>query len=102
MISSEKKSKFRQSKEWKTFRIKIAEKQDKKDIITRKPLRKGYICHHLDMSPENYDSLTEENFIAVNKTTHDALHFLFRYYQKDPIVLYRFKEVLDRMNELNK
>ena len=102
MKASEKKSKFRASKEWKTFRIKVAEKQDKKDIITGKPLIKGYNCHHLDMSPENYDSLTEENFIAVNKATHEALHFLFRYYKNDKDVLDRMKQVLDKMVELNK
>lgn len=96
------KAKFRQTKDWKTFRIKIAEKQDNKDIITGKPLRKGYNCHHLDMSAENYDQLTEENFIALNKQTHETLHFLFRYYQKDPTVLDRLKTILDRMNELNK
>ena len=102
MKNSEKKSKFRQTKEWKTFRIKIAEKQDNKDIITGKPLRKCYNCHHLDMSAENYDQLIEENFIALNKQTHETLHFLFRYYQKDPTILDRLKTVLDRMNELNK
>ena len=102
MKASEKKSKFRQSKEWKAFRIKIAEKQDKKDIITGKPLIKGYNVHHCDMSPENYDSLTEENFIAVNKATHEALHFLFRYYKNDKDVLNRIKQVLDKMVELNK
>ena len=102
MKNSDKKSKFRQTKEWKEFRIKIAEKQDKKDIITGKPLRKCYNCHHLDMSAENYDQLIEENFVALNKQTHEALHFLFRYYQKDPTILDRLKTVLDRMNELNK
>lgn len=102
MKAKDIKSKFRASKEWKTFRIKVAEKQDKKDIITGKPLIKGYNCHHLDMSPENYDSLTEENFIAVNKATHEALHFLFRYYKNDKDILNRIKQVLDKMVELNK
>ena len=101
MKNSEKKSKFRQSKEWKAFRIKIAEKQGKKDIITGKPLRRGYNVHHCDMSAENYDKLIEENFIALNKNSHDAIHFLFRYYQKDPNILGRLKEVLDKMMELN-
>ena len=102
MKAKDVKAKFRRSKEWREFRIKIAEKQDKKDIITGKPLRKCYNCHHLDMSAENYDQLTEENFIAVNKQTHEALHFLFRYYQKDTTVLDRLKTVLDIMKELNK
>ena len=53
------------------------------------------------MYAENYDKLIEENFVAVNKQTHEALHFLFRYYQKDKTILDRLKTVLDRMNELN-
>ena len=102
MKNSEKKAKLRATKEWKAFRLKIAEKQNKKDFITGKPLRKGYNCHHLDMSAVNYDKLDEENFIALNKQTHEALHFLFRYYQKDPNILDKFREVLDKMVELNK
>ena len=102
MKASDKKAKLRATKEWKAFRLKIAEKQDKKDFITGKPLRKGYNVHHLDMSAENYDKLIDENFIALNKQTHDALHFLFRYYQNDKDILEKFKEVLDKMVELNK
>lgn len=102
MRDSEKKAKLRATKEWKSFRIKMAEKQGKKDIITGKPLRKGYNCHHLDMSSENYDKLVEENFIALNKNTHETLHFLFRYYQNDKDILEKFKKVLDKMVELNK
>ena len=102
MKNSEKKSKFRKSKEWKEFRKKIFDKQDGKDIITGKKLYKGYNVHHLDMSVENYDQLIEENFVAVNKQTHETVHTLFRYYQKDPNILDRLKEVLDRMKELNK
>ncbi len=95
------KAKFRQTKAWKEFRKRIFDKQDGKDIITGKKLYKGYNLHHCDMSAENYDKLIEENFVAVNKQTHEALHFLFRYYQKDPTILDRLKTVLDRMNELN-
>ena len=101
MKAKDAKAKFRQTKAWKEFRKRIFDKQDGKDIITGKPLRKCYNCHHLDMSAENYDQLTEENFIALNKQTHEALHFLFRYYQKDPTILDRLKTVLDRMKELN-
>ena len=102
MKAKDVKAKFRQSKEWKEFRKRMFEKQDGKDIITGKKLCKGYHVHHLDLSAENYDQLTEENFVALNKQTHETLHFLFRYYQKDPTILDRLKNVLDRMNELNK
>ena len=102
MKNSDKKSKFRQTKEWKNFRKRIFDKQDGKDIITGKKLYKGFNCHHLDVAVENYDQLIEENFIALNKQTHEALHFLFRYYQNDKDILEKFKEVLDKMVELNK
>ena len=96
------KAKFRQTKEWKEFRKRIFDKQDGKDAITGKKLYKGYNVHHCDMSEANYDKLIEENFVALNKQTHEVLHFLFRYYQKDNTILDRLKTVLDRMNELNK
>ena len=102
MKAKDIKAKLRQSKEWKEFRKRIFEKQDGKDIITGKKLYKGYNVHHLDMSAENYDKLIEENFVALNKQAHEVLHFLFRYYQKDPTILDRLKTVLDRMKELNK
>lgn len=102
MKASEKKSKLRATKEWKLFRKHIFDKQNGKDFITGKPLRKGYNVHHLDMSAENYGQLIDENFIALNKQTHDALHFLFRYYQNDKDILEKFKQVLDKMVELNK
>ena len=101
MNAKDVKAKFRQSKEWKEFRKRMFDKQNGKDIITGKKLYKGYNVHHLDMAAENYDKLIEENFIAVNKATHDALHFLFRYYQNDKDILEKFKEVLDKMVELN-
>lgn len=101
MKAKDIKAKFRQTREWREFRKIIFDKQDGKDIITGKKLYSGYNVHHLDMSAENYDKLIEENFIAINKQTHEALHFLFRYYQKDHTILDRLKTVLDRMNELN-
>ena len=102
MKAKDIKAKFRQTKEWKEFRKRIFEKQDGKDVITGKKLYKGYNVHHCDMSEANYEKLIEENFVALNKQTHEVLHFLFRYYQKDNTILDRLKTVLDRMNELNK
>lgn len=102
MKAKDVKAKFRQTKEWKEFRKRIFDKQDGKDIITGKKLYKGYNVHHCDMSETNYNKLIEENFVALNKQTHEALHFLFRYYQKDQTILDRLKTVMDRMNVLNK
>ena len=102
MKAKDAKAKFRQSKAWKEFRKRIFDKQDGKDIITGKKLYRGYNVHHLDMSAENYDQLMEENFIAVNKTTHETIHALFRYYKNDKGILNRIKQVLDKMVEMNK
>lgn len=101
MKAKDVKAKFRSTKAWKEFRKRIFDKQDGKDIITSKKLYRCYNVHHLDMSEANYDKLIEENFVALNKQTHEVLHFLFRYYQKDPAILDRLKTVLDRMKELN-
>ena len=102
MKAKDVKAKFRQSKEWKEFRKTRFDKQDGKDTITGKKLYKGYNVHHLSMDAETYDKLIEENFIAVNKTTHETIHALFRYYKNDKDILNRIKQVLDKMVELNK
>ena len=102
MKAKDIKAKFRKTKEWREFRKRIFDKQNGKDIITGKKLYKCYNVHHLDMSADNYDKLIEENFIAVNKSTHEALHFLFRYYKNDKDILNRIKQVLEKMTELNK
>jgi hypothetical protein len=102
MKNSDKKAKFRQTKEWKEFRKKIFEKQGGLDIITGKKLYKGWNLHHLDMSVENYDKLDEDNFIAVNKTTHSIIHDTFRYYKNDKDILSRLEQILDKMVELNR
>lgn len=102
MKAKDVKAKFRATKVWKEFRQKMRDKQNGLDYITGKKLNKFWNLHHLDMSIENYEKLEEDNFICLNKQTHETLHFLFRYYQKDPAILDRLKTVLDRMNELNK
>ena len=102
MKAKDIKAKFRASKEWREFRKRMFDKQNGKDIITGKKLYRCYNVHHLDMSADNYDKLIEENFIAVNKATHEALHFLFRYYKNDKDILNRIKQVLEKMTELNK
>lgn len=93
-MTQKEKSKFRQSKEWKAFRQVMAVKFENRDAITGKPLYKGWILHHLDLNPENYDVLDENNFIPVNKATHDCLHFLVRY---DLKILEEFAYYLSKM-----
>lgn len=102
MKNSDKKAKFRCTKIWKDFRKKIFDKQNGLDIITGKRLYKGWTLHHIDMSIENYDKLDEEKFIAINKSTHEVIHTLFRYYKNDKTILSRLEQILEKMDELNR
>ncbi len=77
-------------------------KQDGRDFITKAKLRKYSALHHCDLRAENYTDLSnEENFFYLNNGCHDVVHYLYTYYKKDPTVLDRLKEVLDRMVFLN-
>ena len=49
------KRKFRQSKEWKSFRNLMKKMSDNKDAITLKPLRKGFQVHHQDLDETKYN-----------------------------------------------
>ena len=101
-MTQKEKTKFRSSSKWKSFRQEL-KKEQKVDFITRRPLLKGFAVHHLDMRDQYYTDLTKkEKFICLNKKMHkDIVHELYRYYQKDPEILDRLKEVLDRMNDFN-
>lgn len=102
MKNRDKKAKFRQTKIWKVFRKKIFDKQNGLDIITGKKLYKGWHLHHIDLNIDNYDKLIEDNFIAINKSTHEVIHTLFRYYKNDKDILNRIERILEKMAELNK
>lgn len=49
---------------------------------------------------EHYmDIRDKDNFVFLNKTTHETVHFLFRYYIKDEQVIDRLREVLQEMKD---
>jgi len=99
------KEKFRKSPEWKEFRSHMAILFNHRDYITGRRLVKGFNVHHLktDQEVESYcDISNEQNFIPLNSYCHKLLHYLFGHYKKDPTVLVRLKEILDKMCELNK
>lgn len=98
-----KKKKVRDTPEWKQLRIDIASEHDNLDAITNRKLLKGWNCHHCDMSVDNYDKLDDHShFVPLNKSSHELVHTLFRYYRKDKGVLDRLKAILDLMDKLNK
>ena len=94
------KAKFRASKAWKDFRRKMFQIQ-KVDPITLKKLNKMAHLHHLDLCADNYKNLDVSRFVLLNQQTHDCIHFLFRYYEKDPLILRRVENILEMMKELS-
>ena len=78
----------------------MAEVFNHRDYITRRKLSKGYHVHHLNAGQdlEGYcDISNESDFMPLNPYSHKLLHYLFTYYKKDPSVLDRLREVLDKM-----
>ena len=97
------KEKFRKSKEWKDFRSHMAILFNHRDYITGRKLIKGFNVHHLktEQEAETYcDISNESDFIPLNSYCHKMLHYLFIFYKKDPTIMDRLKEILDKMCEL--
>lgn len=89
------KRSFRASKAWKLFRHKINVKQKGIDPITGAKLTKGCNLHHrhITSDEEEYGDISnEEDFVMFNSMTHKALHWLYKYYQKDPSIMDRIEE----------
>lgn len=97
-LNQQEKAKFRETSVWKEFRKKFSGKQDP---ITLKKLPKRYNLHHMNLNSCFYTELKESNFVPLNGTTHDIVHFLYGYYRKDKNVLKRLKKILDKMIEIN-
>ena len=101
---TDQKAEFRKSEEWRAFRKVVAEAFNNKDFITGKKLTKGFNVHHLrtEQELEGYCDLSKvDEFMPLNRYTHKLLHYLFTYYKKDPSILERLKEVLDKMARLS-
>lgn len=91
-----KKRNFRQSKKWKDFRHRKNVEQNGIDPITKKKLCKGANLHHRNLSAEEYENIgNNDDFVMLNHQTHEFLHWIYRYYEKDPDILVRIKEELD-------
>jgi len=96
------KARFRQSAKWKKFRAFLKKETNNTDFITGKKLLKGFQIHHKDLRYENYKKIEDpKRFLACNKRTHEVIHFLYTYYDKDPEILNRIKQVLDDMKQFN-
>lgn len=97
-----KKASFRNSAKWKKFKHFKNVEQKGLCYISQKKILKGATLHHLDLDENHYSDISKpENFVYLNKSIHEVIHIIWRYYKNDPAVLDRIKEVLDRMLELN-
>lgn len=100
--AQKKKRAFRNSVKWKKFKHFKNVEQKGLCYITHKKLLKGANLHHLDLDENKYSDISKpENFVYLNKSLHEVVHVLWRYYRNDSEVLDRLKEVLDRMVEIN-
>lgn len=100
--AQKKKRAFRNSSKWKKFKHFKNVEQKGLCYISHKKILKGATLHHLDLDESHYSDISKpENFVYVNKSIHEVIHVIWRYYKNDPAVLDRIKEVLDRMLEIN-
>lgn len=98
--SQKKKRNFRASKKWKEFRHRMNVKQKGIDPITKKKLIKGCNLHHRNLSAGEYENIdNEDDFIMMNHATHEALHWIFRYWKNDPEILDRIEAELRTWHE---
>lgn len=93
--NQKKKRSFRNSKKWKDFRKNKMLKQNNLDPITKSKLNGRWNLHHKNLKTEDYENLNDEElFIALNKTTHDVIHWCLTYIKKT-----RDMSVIDRLYE---
>ena len=95
------KALFRKSARWQRFKVEMKGRSCGLDKVTGRPLNKGWNLHHCDLNPKHYESLDPNNFECLNAQTHDFVHWFYRYYQKDPMIIDRLEEVMKKMVCLN-
>lgn len=101
--NEKRKNKFRRSNKWKNFRYELKRKQ-KVDPVTGSKLTPSCTCHHLDLSIDNYEMISEDRQVMLNSATHDVLHYLYgdgdrRYDWRKR--LEALKELCERMDRYN-
>lgn len=94
------KSNFRRTSKWKKFRKSY---DGETDTLTQSKLKKGWNLHHMCLDETQYENLSDRsNFIPLNKSSHECVHFLYRYYKKDKDILKRLEDILLKMSLLDK
>ena len=71
------------------------------DAVTGRPLLKSWNLHHCDLNEAHYEDISnEDNFECLNKTTHEVVHWLFRY-KNWREVLKNIEALLEKMEVIN-
>lgn len=93
------KRNYRNSKEWKNFRREKNVKQGGKDPITGSKLGRDANLHHrfVTANEEEYKNLeNKDDYVLLGRFCHKALHWLYNYWKKDPLILERIEEEFRR------
>lgn len=99
MNHQREKARVRATPAWKSLKATVRASQGGLDALTGKPLRPGANLHHMDLRPENYAKLDPKYFKYMNRKSHDALHFIYSYYKRDPQIVFRLQSLLYEMKE---
>lgn len=100
--SQKAKKKFRNTKRWKSLRHSKNVEQKGVDPITHGKLSKTANLHHIDLREESYQNIENtDNFVLLNKLTHDVLHFVYKYQSKDEGFIDRLMFYVNRMIDIN-
>ena len=98
--AQKRKRNFRARKVWKLFKLRKKKECGGIDLITLSKLGKRFELHHEDLREENYEVLND-NFLPCNNQTHEMVHWLYRYYVKDPGIIDRLKAEMEKMKAIN-
>ena len=56
----------------------------------------------MDLNPDLYEDASDpSHFENLNSDIHSVVHKLYIYYKKDPLIIDRLRELLERMKEIN-
>ena len=56
----------------------------------------------MDLNPDHYEDVSDpSHFENLNSDIHSVVHKLYTYYKKDPLIIDRLRELLERMKEIN-
>lgn len=96
------RNEFRNSEEWRNFRCQKAEEQNYLDFITGEPLKDNWNLHHCCLDHSKYfDISNPDNFVCLNKKTHNRIHSLFLDDWKNMDLDENTVKVLTKMEKLN-